>query len=85
MIAVPDAEEYFAEAESWDADRVRERTGCPVRDGLLRSHNVAAVADSTGEMVAYSEVVANLSPEDQELIMGGTLARALKVGKYASA
>jgi GNAT superfamily N-acetyltransferase len=45
------------EPEFWDADRVRERTGCPVRAGLLRSHNVAAVADSTGEMVAYSEVM----------------------------
>ena len=24
MIAVPDAEEYFAEAESWDADRIAQ-------------------------------------------------------------
>jgi predicted TIM-barrel fold metal-dependent hydrolase len=39
------------------------------------------IADPLG----YSDVVAGLSNEDQELIMGGTLARALKVGKYATA
>ncbi len=31
--------------------------------------------------LAYSEVVENLAPEVQELIMGGTVAKALKVGK----
>jgi predicted TIM-barrel fold metal-dependent hydrolase len=31
----------------------------------------------------YSEVVSGLSSEEQELIMGGSIAKALKVGKYA--
>jgi hypothetical protein len=30
-------------------------------------------------------VVEGMSQEDQELIMGGTIAKALKVGKYATA
>jgi GNAT superfamily N-acetyltransferase len=44
------------EPEVWDADRVRERTGKAVRAGLLRSHSVAAVCDSTGEMAAFTEI-----------------------------
>ena len=39
--------------------------------------------EGIADPLAYSEVVAGLTPEDQELIMGGTLARALKVGKFA--
>jgi hypothetical protein len=35
--------------------------------------------------LAYSEVVSDLPLEQQELIMGGTLAKALGVGEYASA
>ncbi len=34
--------------------------------------------------LAYSEVVADLPVEDQALIMGGTIEKALGVGKYAS-
>ena len=41
--------------------------------------------EGIADPLAYSEVVGNLKPEDQELIMGGTLARALQVGKYAAA
>jgi predicted TIM-barrel fold metal-dependent hydrolase len=41
--------------------------------------------EGLGDPLAYSEVVENLAQEDQELIMGGTLARAMKVGKYATA
>jgi GNAT superfamily N-acetyltransferase len=41
----------------WDADRVRERLGKVARAGLVRSHNVAAIRDSTGEMVGYTEIV----------------------------
>ena len=40
----------------WDADRVRERTGIYERMGLVRSHSIAAIADGTGEMAAFSEV-----------------------------
>jgi hypothetical protein len=43
--------------ESWDAARVRERTGAHVRAGLLRNHSVAALHDATGEMTAYTGVV----------------------------
>jgi GNAT superfamily N-acetyltransferase len=43
--------------ESWDADRVRERTGAHVRAGLLRAHAVAALHDATGEMAAYTGVI----------------------------
>jgi predicted TIM-barrel fold metal-dependent hydrolase len=39
--------------------------------------------EGIADPLAYSEVVANLSQEDEALIMGGTLARALKVGQYA--
>jgi GNAT superfamily N-acetyltransferase len=45
------------EPEIWDADRVRERTGFTARAGLVRHYNVAAIADSTGEMAAFSEVI----------------------------
>jgi predicted TIM-barrel fold metal-dependent hydrolase len=41
--------------------------------------------EGLGDPLAYSEVVEGLSQEDQELIMGGTLAQAMKVGKYAAA
>ena len=40
--------------------------------------------EGMGDPLAYSEVVEKLTQEEQELIMGGTLARALKVGKYAA-
>jgi predicted TIM-barrel fold metal-dependent hydrolase len=40
--------------------------------------------EGIADPLAYSEIVATLAPEDQELIMGGTLAQALKVGKYAA-
>jgi predicted TIM-barrel fold metal-dependent hydrolase len=39
--------------------------------------------EGLGDPLAYSEVVEGLPTEDQELIMGGTLAKAMKVGKYA--
>ena len=41
--------------------------------------------EGLADPLAYSEVVESLSAEDQELIMGGTLSRALKVGKFAEA
>ncbi len=41
--------------------------------------------EGLGDPLAYSEVVENLPQEDQELIMGGTLAKALEVGAYAAA
>jgi predicted TIM-barrel fold metal-dependent hydrolase len=41
--------------------------------------------EGLGDPLAYSEVVEGLPEADQELIMGGTLARAMKVGKYAAA
>jgi len=40
--------------------------------------------EGLGDPLAYSEVVEPLGKEDQELIMGATLAQALKVGKYAA-
>ena len=40
--------------------------------------------EGLGDPLAYSEVVEGLAPDVQELIMGGTLAKALKVGKYAA-
>jgi GNAT superfamily N-acetyltransferase len=43
--------------ETWDADRLRDRTGAHVRAGLLRSHSVAALHDATGEMAAYTGVI----------------------------
>jgi predicted TIM-barrel fold metal-dependent hydrolase len=39
--------------------------------------------EGIADPLAYSDVVANLTTEEQELIMGGTIARAMKVGKYA--
>jgi len=47
------------EPEEWTADRVRERTGQFERAGLLNSYSVAAIADETGEMTAYSGVITN--------------------------
>jgi len=41
--------------------------------------------EGLGDPLAYSEVVEDLPTDDQELIMGGTIAKALKVGKYANA
>ena len=39
--------------------------------------------EGLGDPLAYSDVVEGMAPEHQELIMGGTIAKALKVGKYA--
>jgi GNAT superfamily N-acetyltransferase len=52
------------EPETWDAQRVREREGTFVRAGLMRGYGVAAVADATGEMAAYSGVI--VAPEAPE-------------------
>jgi len=41
--------------------------------------------EGLGDPLGYSEVVEGLPVADQELIMGGTLAKAMKVGKYAAA
>jgi GNAT superfamily N-acetyltransferase len=49
------------EPENWDAERIRERANYVVGSGLLRSYNVAAFCDGTGEMVAYSGVI--IDPE----------------------
>jgi hypothetical protein len=35
--------------------------------------------------LAYSEVVEGLPAEQQALIMGGTISKAMKVGQYANA
>jgi GNAT superfamily N-acetyltransferase len=43
----------------WTANRVRERTGLPERQGLMRSYSIAALADATGEMAAFSAVAIN--------------------------
>jgi GNAT superfamily N-acetyltransferase len=43
--------------ETWDAGRLRERTGAHVRAGLLRDHSVAALHDATGAMAAYTGVI----------------------------
>ena len=40
--------------------------------------------EGLGDPLAYSEVVAGLEPEAQELIMGGTLAKAMGVGAHAT-
>src|SRR5262245_58595934 len=40
--------------------------------------------EGMADPLAYSEIVQSLDPGAQELIMGGTLAKALKVGKYAA-
>jgi predicted TIM-barrel fold metal-dependent hydrolase len=60
--------------ENWEipADRLSWGSDFPHPEGL-------------GDPLAYSEVIADLSVEDQELIMGGTISKALKVGKYADA
>jgi RimJ/RimL family protein N-acetyltransferase len=52
------------EAEVWDAERLRERTGTLVRAGHLRGHGVAAIHDATGEMAAFTGVV--VDPESPE-------------------
>jgi len=41
--------------------------------------------EGMGDPLGYSEVVEGLPQDAQELIMGGTLAKALKVGKYGAA
>jgi hypothetical protein len=41
--------------------------------------------EGIADPLAYSDVVESLQPEDQELIMGGTLAKAMKVGQNAAA
>jgi GNAT superfamily N-acetyltransferase len=52
------------EPEIWDAERVRERASIFIRAGLLRGYGVAAMADATGEMAAYSGVI--VDPEAPE-------------------
>ena len=41
-------------------------------------------AEGMADPVAYSEVVGGLPFEQQELIMGGSIAKAMRVGKYAA-
>ena len=40
--------------------------------------------EGMGDPLAYSEVVKDLPMEDQALIMGGSIEKALKVGRYAA-
>ena len=47
------------EPELWDAERVRERVGLSERLGVVRSYSIAAIADTTGEVAAYSQVIVN--------------------------
>ena len=42
-------------------------------------------AEGMADPVAYSEIVADLPMDQQELIMGGSIAKAMGVGKYAAA
>jgi len=44
------------EDESWDADRIRDRTGTVLRAGHMRGYSVAAIADDSGEMAAITEI-----------------------------
>jgi GNAT superfamily N-acetyltransferase len=48
----------------WDADRVRQRTGSPLRAGLMRGYTVSAVHDATGEMAAITEIL--IDPESPD-------------------
>jgi len=41
--------------------------------------------EGMADPLAYSEIVQDLPVEQQELIMGGSIEKALKVGKYAAA
>jgi GNAT superfamily N-acetyltransferase len=52
------------EAETWDAERIRERTGTTVRAGFLRGYGVAAIQDASGEMAAFTGVL--VDPESPE-------------------
>ena len=52
------------EAEEWDADRIRERTGRTLRAGHHRGYTVAALHDASGEMAAITEIV--IAPEHPE-------------------
>jgi len=52
------------EAEIWDADRVRERTGIFQRTGANRGYGVAAVRDADGVMAAFTGVA--VDPEFPE-------------------
>ena len=58
--------------DNWElpADRLMFGSDFPHPEGLA-------------DPLAYSETVKDMSPENQALIMGGTIARALKVGQYA--
>ena len=40
--------------------------------------------EGMADPLAYSEMVEDLPEEQQELIMGGSIEKALKVGKYAT-
>jgi predicted TIM-barrel fold metal-dependent hydrolase len=40
--------------------------------------------EGMGDPLAYSDVVADLTTEQQELIMGGSIAKAMGVGAYAA-
>jgi GNAT superfamily N-acetyltransferase len=50
------------EAESWDADRVRQRGDAPLQAMGLRTYTVAAVHDASGELAGMSAV--SVSPDD---------------------
>jgi GNAT superfamily N-acetyltransferase len=50
------------EAESWDADRVRERSGPAVAAMGLRRYTLTAVHAASGEMAALTQV--SIEPED---------------------
>jgi len=52
------------EAEVWDAERVRTRTGSMVRAGFLRGYGVAAIADTSGEMAAFTGVLVDTDTPD---------------------
>jgi hypothetical protein len=41
-------------------------------------------AEGMADPVAYSEVVAKLPLDDQQLIMGGSIAKAIGVDSYAA-
>ena len=56
----------------WDAQRVRERSGVFLQEGLLRGYSVAAIADSDGEMAGLTQVF--IDPETPEWGFQGVTA-----------
>ena len=50
------------EAETWDAERVRERGGVPLQLMGVRSYTIAAMHDASGEMAGMTQL--SVAPDD---------------------